>query len=306
MTAREPEHRPTAGEVASLLSALSAPGSDEREAVSVQRVAPAAAMAPAAVVARGCGCAPAAVSAHDGPPTEVGAVPTRAGASRRRRRTAWSVSVGRSGSARHRGHGRGHLVRHPCHGRAGHRGVQPRHRPGPPPPRTGRPLTRRPLPPPAGRPAARARRRGTGAPPRHRIPPPRARPPLLPGSSPARRRPPPRALPRLLRRRRTARTGPRRRWSRRRARRLPTGPATVHPPPASPGAGRRHRHRHRRRDQAPQPTPTAQPSPTGGPPGNGGKPDKHDKPEAQAQGQGPAGARPTGRSPTSPGGNGSG
>ena len=32
----------------------------------------------------------------------------------------------RSGSAGHRGHGCGHLVRHPCHGRAGHRGDQPR------------------------------------------------------------------------------------------------------------------------------------------------------------------------------------
>ena len=95
MTAREPEQRPTAGEVASLLSALSAPGSAEREAVSAQRVAPAAAVAPAGLPwARRLRLRPRPPGRTDGPPTEVGSVPTRAGASRRRRRTAWSVSVG--------------------------------------------------------------------------------------------------------------------------------------------------------------------------------------------------------------------
>ena len=88
MTAREPEQRPTAGEVASLLSALSAPASGEQEAASVRRVTPAAAAAPA-----GAAAAPAG-QPHGGPPTEVGQVPAGAGASRRRRRTAWSVSVG--------------------------------------------------------------------------------------------------------------------------------------------------------------------------------------------------------------------
>jgi serine/threonine protein kinase len=88
MTAREPEQRPTAGEVASLLSALPAPGSGEQDAASVRPVAPAAAATPAAAAA------PAGDRAHGGPPTEVSLVPARAGASRRRRRRAWSVSVG--------------------------------------------------------------------------------------------------------------------------------------------------------------------------------------------------------------------
>ncbi len=125
MTAREPEQRPTAGEVASLLSALSAPGSEEREAVSAQRVAPAAAMAPAAVVDAAAAAA-AAVSAHSGPPTEVGSVPTRAGASRRRRRTAWSVSVGAAAALATAVTVAASWSGSPCHGRARHRGDQPR------------------------------------------------------------------------------------------------------------------------------------------------------------------------------------
>ena len=96
MTVREPEQRPTAGEVASLLSALSAPGSGEQDAASVRPVAPAAAATPAAAAATpaAAAAAPAGHQPQGGPPTEVGLVPARAGASGRRRRRAWSVSVG--------------------------------------------------------------------------------------------------------------------------------------------------------------------------------------------------------------------
>ena len=98
MTAREPEQRPTAGEVASLLSALSAPGSDQQEAASVRargagRCGGAGAAAATAGVP-GLGPPPAGLQARGGPPTEVGLAPARAGTPRRRRRTAWSVSVG--------------------------------------------------------------------------------------------------------------------------------------------------------------------------------------------------------------------
>src|SRR4051812_22382014 len=77
MTAREPEQRPTAGEVASLLSALSAPGSEEQEAAFVRPAVPAAAAssAPAASVAAASVVGAASGGpASDGPPTEVGSV----------------------------------------------------------------------------------------------------------------------------------------------------------------------------------------------------------------------------------------
>ena len=86
MTAREPEDRPTAGDVAAALSAV----------VAGAPVAPVAALLPAAAAAGDAGAAagnePGRPTADD-VPTEVGEVPARP-APGRRRRTAWGVSVG--------------------------------------------------------------------------------------------------------------------------------------------------------------------------------------------------------------------
>ena len=137
MTAREPEDRPTAGEVAATLDGLTA---DARpRSAGFASVTPLVPIGHAAVVPAGHAPAvPAAPglepsgspAAHDDAPTQVGEAPYpvgRAAASRRRRRAAWGrVGRSRSGGGCPGDRG-GHLVGGGVDGPTGTRRVQPGH-----------------------------------------------------------------------------------------------------------------------------------------------------------------------------------
>ena len=288
MTAREPEQRPTAGEVASLLSALSTPGSEEREAVSVPRVAPAPAMAPAAVVD-----AVAAHQAHDGPPTEVGSVPTRAGASRRRRRTAWSVSVGAAAALATAVTVAASWSGTPATGEPATGATSPA------PSRTASPARGQTAHPASasspGREARSARtssrHAGTTSAPDPAPTSPTATPTAQQPSTTSAPAPGSASAPPTTTDGADGATAP--------VESPPGTPAPDRtsdgvPPTRQPGGGTT-TPSPSPSTQAPQPTPTAQPSPTGSPPGNGGTPDKRDKHKPRARARARTSLRPADR-----------